>query len=124
MPTTKKGMSMSKAVAKRIPTPKPVVVRQVCDVCDEDWAKHPANPTVMDCLEILKAKNASHHCSHYCWHYHYTYPYQVTYTSPVWIGNDTITTSPNIAISPTAMSNNTMDVATAQSLAQLFALKA
>lgn len=127
MPATKKGTSVSKAVAKRVPTPKPVVVEQVCDICDEDWAEHPENPTVMDCLEILKTKRVKlalkdlqglHACcghGHSCcyhWHVHYTYPYQATYTNPVWTTNGTAT-SPQLNIT-----NNIMDANTARSLAE------
>lgn len=106
---------MTKAVSKRVPTPKPVVVEQVCSICDEDWAEHPEDATVMDCVEILKNKRGiklsladvccghGHNCchSHHHWHYWYQQPYQITYTQPVWVNNTGgITTT--IGISPSA----------------------
>lgn len=36
--------------------PKPVVIFQECDVCGEDWDDHPENPTVLDCIELLKRR--------------------------------------------------------------------
>lgn len=96
---------MSKALA--VPTPKPVVVEQVCSLCEEDWAEHPENATALDCIEILKAKRkpkvdacCGHHyhtCCHHFWHYWsnsgtltYQQPYQITYTTdtkPTWTIN-------------------------------------
>lgn len=90
---------MTKAVAKRVPTPKPVVVEEVCSLCNEDWDLHPENATAADCIEILRAKKVKHDCCHHI-HWTYTYPYtstwtinppvQVTPTAPHWY-------SPNIA---------------------------
>lgn len=123
---------MSKAIAKRVPTPKPVTVKEVCSICDGDWAEHPENPTVMDCLEIVKAKNVElslkvanpgccHH-NHIQWTYTYpqyyshTYtvnpPVQVTPTAPTWY-------SPNISSGSVGISNNMFDEATAKSIGAL-----
>lgn len=101
---------MGNAVAKKIPTPKPKPIKVACSICEEDWAEHPDDPTVLDCIEILKSKRQPkvdaccghhyHNCchGHHFWHYWYgnsTYsgtitvapPIQVTPTSPTWTIN-------------------------------------
>lgn len=123
---------MSKAVAKKVPTPKPIPIEIACSLCGEDWNLHPEDATALDCIEILKAKKAKHDCCHHV-HWTYTYPWyntttwydtnttwygtnppvQVTPTAPVWY-------SPNIAgTSKAVISNNTYDEATSKSIAAL-----
>ena len=85
---------MSKAVAKRVPTPKPVVVEEVCSLCNEDWDLHPKDATAADCIEILKAKKAKHDCCHHI-HWTYTYPWYDSNTT-------TITVNPQVQVTPTA----------------------
>jgi hypothetical protein len=107
---------MTKAVAKKVASPQPIPIKIVCSLCGEPWEEHPENATALDCIEILKAKKASHHCSHYCYHYHY--PYQVTYTPSIYWWDNTSTTD------TVQISNNTMDVTSASSLAQLMNYRA
>lgn len=36
--------------------PQPVVVATVCSLCDEPWEDHGPEPTVLDCIRLLKAR--------------------------------------------------------------------
>lgn len=134
MPTDKKGASVSKVVAKRVPTPKPKPIVIVCNLCGEDWDAHPVEATAADCIEILKTKNATLSlkvanpgCCHHHWTYTYPYqwysntstitvtqPVQVTLTAPYWYSPNIAGTSDTVNIS-----NNTYDEATSKSIAAL-----
>jgi hypothetical protein len=63
-------------MSKKIPTPKPITISQECSICGLDWSLHPDNPTILDCVERLKARPPGSQS----WWYQ-TYPYQVTYTT-------------------------------------------
>ena len=47
--------------------PEPVIRSTVCSLCDEPWESHGDDPTVLDCIRLLKAKR-------------YTPPYVPSYT--------------------------------------------
>lgn len=105
-------------LAKTMPTPKPVVVEQVCSLCEENWAEHPEDPTPLDCIEILKSKrkpkvdaccgHGHHNCchGHHFWHYWYgnsTYQGTITVAPPIYISPNT---SPTWTINtPLAITN-------------------
>lgn len=40
----------------KYPRPQPVVTSTICSLCDEPWESHGDDPTVLDCLRLLKAK--------------------------------------------------------------------
>lgn len=46
--------------------PTPVSKWIVCSVCDLDWNAHGPNPTLMNCISLLKARNVT---QPYPWHY-------------------------------------------------------
>lgn len=73
-------------MSKKVPTPKPVVIEQECSVCELDWDRHPDNPTIEDCIELLKTEltrnrtvtisscDGHHHCHRghcHCYQWHY-----------------------------------------------------
>lgn len=67
-------------------TPKPVVVKTICSMCDLDWEDHGDNPTTEDCIRLLKAEVAkkSSGCTHY--HYPWYWQYQQIYPSVITSG--------------------------------------
>jgi hypothetical protein len=38
--------------------PEPVSTRVVCSICGLNWDTHPADPTLLDCVELLKGELA------------------------------------------------------------------
>lgn len=80
-------------MAKRLPTPEPIIVTQVCSICGEAW--HEDDPTLTGCIAALKARPVpqAQPCTlpHYpCYVYPRTYPlewwqtvqpYQWSYTN-------------------------------------------
>lgn len=38
------------------PVPQPVVTAQKCSICELDWSLHGVDPTVLDCIRLLKAR--------------------------------------------------------------------
>ena len=73
--------------------PKPIVVEQVCSICDLDWELHPDNPSSEDCVELLKKELdrplpttiITERCCHHhhwcnCWSYTWNPPYRITPT--------------------------------------------
>jgi hypothetical protein len=56
--------------------PTPVHVKTECSLCGLDWDKHPDEPTVYDCVELLKVEAAKPPITQYV--PYYPYPYQWT----------------------------------------------
>lgn len=50
--------------------PSPVSKWVVCAICDLDWTSHGPDPTLMDCIRLLKARN---------WTQPYSWPTHVRY---------------------------------------------
>lgn len=42
--------------------PEPITTAQICSVCGEDWNRHPSNPSVEDCVELLKGELHNERC--------------------------------------------------------------
>jgi hypothetical protein len=36
--------------------PEPITTARICSMCGEAWNRHPENPTVEDCVALLKAE--------------------------------------------------------------------
>jgi hypothetical protein len=61
--------------------PTPVHVKTECSLCGLDWDKHPDEPTVYDCVELLKVEAAKPPITKYV--PYYPYPYQWTGERPL-----------------------------------------
>lgn len=73
----------------KAPEPKAVTTSQVCSVCGEDWAEHPENPTVLDCITVLKMHRAPRiYVKTYPTINPY-YPYPINPTPPYWVTHAT-----------------------------------
>lgn len=51
-------MPARKTASADEPRPEPVPMQVKCSVCAQDWDKHGDNPTVVDCVRVLKAELA------------------------------------------------------------------
>jgi len=58
-------------MAKKKYIPKPVVKGEICSICGESWSLHPENPSIFDCIEILKNRR-----------FFYFYPFVSTSSVP------------------------------------------
>jgi hypothetical protein len=58
-----------------MPRPRPVTTERICSECDLDWELHPENPTLSDCVRLLKSyPHPVCTLPHYpaiCWRPHY-----------------------------------------------------
>ena len=112
---------MKKAIVKKSPVPEPVVTKQICSICAEDWDEHPDDPTILDCVEILRAKRPEpvagccghgHHCC-YHWHYHWwSQPYYVQTSPTIAITPYTITYGDGTSFNTTTTSLTSLSVVT------------
>lgn len=69
-------MAKKRTLAPRIPQPEPVATSYECSVCGLAWSLHPDdNPTVLDCIALLKAHATIRYIP--CSQPHY--PYQTTW---------------------------------------------
>jgi hypothetical protein len=66
--------------------PEPIVVSTICSQCGLNWDLHGDNPSLLDCIRLLKAEIAKP-CQHWTW----SYPATVSPLGPVtntpWITN-------------------------------------
>lgn len=85
-----------------LPIPEPVPTNVVCSACGEQWSLHGENPTLLDCIRVLKMYRQPRPVPYYPW---YTNPI-ITYTTGI---NTTLTTTkgPSINIHDNYLSGNT-----------------
>lgn len=79
---------------KTDPIPSPVPKQVICSVCDQDWDLHPENPTLLDCVQILKRRIP------YNWNYRQSGAGYVLATPFTQTIRSTTTSTPSTAVSP------------------------